>query len=312
MSVAYMTPQLPWEIPEEEQRRFRRILLLILGLFLFLGLVMPWLPVPEDDREKTVEVPPRIARLVMQRRATPPKPVQRKKEAPRPKAEKAKPKKPPKTVRSKPARSAPARKAARQRAEKAGVLAFRDELAALRETPAVSSLGKRHLSSGAAPRKGHAERALVTAAAGRRSSGINTAALSRDTGGGGVRGGHRSAAVSSSIGTVDATGGNGRKGRGHQAGRTPEEIQLVFDRNKHAIYALYNRALRKDPTLRGKVVLRLTIAPSGKVVSCRIVSSELNHPRLERKLVLKVKRFDFGAKDVATLTIDYPIDFFPA
>ena len=312
MSVAYMTPQLPWEIPEEEQRRFRRILLLILGLFLFLGLVMPWLPVPEDDREKAVEVPPRIARLVMQRRAAPPKPVQRKKEVPRPKAEKPKPKTPPKTVRSKPTRPAPARKAARQRAEKAGVLAFRDELAALRETPAVSSLGKRHLSTGAAPRKGNAERALVTAAAGSRSSGINTAALSRDTGGGGVRGGHRSAAVSSSIGTADATGGNGRKGRGHQAGRTPEEIQLVFDRNKHAIYALYNRALRKDPTLRGKVVLRLTIAPSGKVVSCRIVSSELNHPRLERKLVLKVKRFDFGAKDVATLTIDYPIDFFPA
>lgn len=310
-----MTPQLPWEVPEEERRRFRRILLLILGLFLFLGFVMPWLPVPEIDREKTVEVPPRIARLVMQRRPPPaPKPVQRKSEAPKARTEKAKPKAPPKTVRSKPARPAPARRAARQRAEKAGVLAFRDELAALRETPAVSSLRKRHLSSsGAAPRKGNAERALVTAAASRRSSGINTAALSRDTGGGGVHGGHRSARVSSSIGTADgATGGTGRKGRGHQAGRTPEEIQLVFDRNKHAIYALYNRALRKDPTLRGKVVLRLTIAPSGKVVSCRIVSSELNHPRLERKLVLKVKRFDFGAKDVATLTIDYPIDFFPA
>ena len=87
---------------------------------------------------------------------------------------------------------------------------------------------------------------------------------------------------------------------------------MVFDRNKGAIYALYNRALRKDPTLEGKLVLRLTISPDGVVTLCEIASSELNDPELERKLVQRVKLFRFDAKDVEAITTTKPIDFFPA
>ena len=87
---------------------------------------------------------------------------------------------------------------------------------------------------------------------------------------------------------------------------------MVFDRNKGSIYSVYNRALRKDPTLQGKVVLRLTIAPSGKVTLCELVSSELHDPALGEKISRRVKLFDFGAKDVEEITITYPIDFLPA
>ena len=79
-----------------------------------------------------------------------------------------------------------------------------------------------------------------------------------------------------------------------------------------AIFALYNRALRMDPTLEGKLVLRLTIAPSGEVTFCEIVSSELDDAELERKLVQRVKLFRFEAKDVEAITTTKPIDFFPA
>jgi TonB family protein len=103
-----------------------------------------------------------------------------------------------------------------------------------------------------------------------------------------------------------------RTGGGRSAGRGEEEIERVFQKNKGAIFSLYNRALRKDPSLQGKVVLELTIAPSGKVVKCRIVSSELNDPALERKLVTRVKLFRFAAKDVAQVTVSYPIDFLPS
>ncbi|MEW8259028.1 MAG: AgmX/PglI C-terminal domain-containing protein, partial [Candidatus Thiodiazotropha taylori] len=89
-------------------------------------------------------------------------------------------------------------------------------------------------------------------------------------------------------------------------------IQLVFDQNKGAVYALYNRALRKDPSLRGKVVLELTITPAGKVSKCRIISSELNNPKLERKLVSRIKLFKFASKDVETAVVSYPIDFLPS
>ena len=91
-----------------------------------------------------------------------------------------------------------------------------------------------------------------------------------------------------------------------------EEIERVFDRNKGAIYALYNRALRQNPALEGKLVLRLTITPDGKVTSCEVVSSELGDPDLEQKLVQRVLLFQFDAKDVETITTTKPIDFFPA
>jgi len=97
-----------------------------------------------------------------------------------------------------------------------------------------------------------------------------------------------------------------------KAARSREEIELVFDRNKGAIYALYSRALREKPDLQGKLVLEFTIAPSGEVTMCRLVSSELRDPELESKIVLRVKLFRFEAKDVEPITTTKPIDFFPA
>ena len=82
--------------------------------------------------------------------------------------------------------------------------------------------------------------------------------------------------------------------------------------NKAAIYALYNRALRQDPSLQGKVILKLTILPSGRVTACEVVSSELRAPDLERKLAARVRLFDFGAKDVGVMVVTYPIDFLPS
>jgi len=103
-----------------------------------------------------------------------------------------------------------------------------------------------------------------------------------------------------------------RSGRSLKASRSREEIELVFDRNKSAIYALYTRALRDKPTLQGKVVLEITISPSGDVTDCRVVSSELNDAELERKLVARVRSFRFESRDVATITTTKPIEFFPA
>ena len=56
----------------------------------------------------------------------------------------------------------------------------------------------------------------------------------------------------------------------------------------------------------------MTIAPSGEVTQCRVISSELGDPELERKLVARVKMFRFESRDVATMTTTKPIEFFPA
>jgi hypothetical protein len=87
----------------------------------------------------------------------------------------------------------------------------------------------------------------------------------------------------------------------------------VFDRYKAALYRLYNRELRKDPTLRGQMVLRLTIEPDGSVSMCALQASDMNAPELSVQVVDRVRTINFGAKDgVEAMTIVYPIDFLPA
>jgi TonB family protein len=137
--------------------------------------------------------------------------------------------------------------------------------------------------------------------------------LSRNTGGTGI-GGRETTQVESPVeGFAEAGGAAQRTGSSDRASRSREEIERVFDANKGRIYTLYNRALRENPALQGKVVLRLTIAPDGRVTFCEIVSSELNDPELERGLVQRVLQFQFEARDdVEPITTTKPIDFFPA
>jgi len=154
---------------------------------------------------------------------------------------------------------------------------------------------------------------MVTTSAPGSSGGINLASISRDVGGGGEGiGGVQLTRVASSIG-----GGEGGADRplsgGAFAGRTDEEIQIVFDRYKAALYRLYNRELRKDPTLRGQIILRMTIEPDGSVSFCQLQSSDMDAPTLADQVVSRVANFDFGAKeDIMAVTIIYPIDFLPA
>jgi protein TonB len=48
------------------------------------------------------------------------------------------------------------------------------------------------------------------------------------------------------------------------------------------------------------------------VTKCEIASSELNDPELERKLVSRIKLFRFDARDVGSITVTKPIEFFPS
>ena len=107
-------------------------------------------------------------------------------------------------------------------------------------------------------------------------------------------------------------GGTLQKSGSGKSSRSIEDIKLVFERNKGAIYAIYNRALRDDPSLQGKVVLELKIAPGGEVTGLRIVSSELKADELEKRLLARIRAFDFGAKDVEVMVVTWPVDFLPS
>ena len=145
------------------------------------------------------------------------------------------------------------------------------------------------------------------------SGGINLAALSRDVGNGdgGQIEGVQIARATSSI-SSDGTGSDRPLAGGPGVGRTDEEIQIVFDRHKAALYRLYNRELRRDPTLKGQMLLRLRIEPDGSVSLCTLQAMDMSAPALGEQVVARIKTFDFGAKEGPPVTILYPIDFLPA
>ena len=144
---------------------------------------------------------------------------------------------------------------------------------------------------------------LTTQAAG-SSGGINLADLSRGVVGGGAGGGRKIEGVQIARVTSSIGGGGGRGsassvgGGGPPIGRTDEEIQIVFDRHKSALYRLYNRELRRDPTLKGQVVLRIRIEPDGSVTLCELQATDMNARQLVAQVIERVKTFDFGAKPV--------------
>ena len=146
----------------------------------------------------------------------------------------------------------------------------------------------------------------------------NGAGLGRNVGNGGGndarlgRGGAGFAQVKSGIAGAEAKEAKPLSSAG-RPGRTDEEIQILFDRYKAALYRIYNTELRKDPTLRGKMVLRITIEPSGVVSACSVESCNMNAPEFNTQIVERVRKFNFGAKDgVPKMAILYPIDFLPA
>jgi TonB family protein len=194
------------------------------------------------------------------------------------------------------------------------MMKLQDQFADLRDNSVLEKAAQTKNLTGKIDEQTRSERALITSKVGSSSGGINTASLSRGYGGGqGSLNGHDTTQVTSAILNAKGNGGDVRRGQGAtKAARSREEIELIFDRNKGAIYALYSRALRDKPDLKGKVVLELTIAPDGEITKCSIVSSELNDPDLERKLVARIKLFRFEARDVETITTTKPIDFFPA
>jgi len=316
---------LPWNLSAEDERRFRRILSITLAITLVLSIVTPLLPVMKKPATQAVELPPRLAKLIFEKRVEPekpapkqpePKPVEKPKPEPVAKKEPVPEKKtetPPK-VAEQPKPEPPkveTAQLAREKAQKTGLLAMSDALADLRDQSSVDKLRGTTRLTDRGSQAIKTERSLITSKAGTASGGINTAGLSRDTGSTQLAA-RTATQIQSPVLPVSATrNGSGTSGA-RNGGRSDEEIQVVFDQNKGAIYGLYNRELRKNPSLQGKLVLRLTIAPSGQVTQVEILSSELGLPELESKLVQRVKMFNFGAKAVEAVTVVYPIQFLPA
>jgi TonB family protein len=87
------------------------------------------------------------------------------------------------------------------------------------------------------------------------------------------------------------------KGRGSlSANRSAEAIHTVLVGHVKAVQYCYERELKRSPSLKGKVTVRITIAPDGSVKNAEIISSTLDNPRVERCILSRIQLWkDFSA-----------------
>lgn len=348
MQLTMPLPQMTWNQNARDERRFRIISAISVLLGLLLGILLNMVDAPEAERRDAAVVPPHLAQIVMERKKIEPpkvvelpKPVEPEKlkpedikpevkpekEKPQPKPVEAKPEpvveaKPQPQTQAPPQAEAPRTKnveAARQKAASSGVLAMRDMLADLREAAPAETIQQpaQQLQSGGseAASAPASTRSLLTSKAGKGSGGIDSYKFSRDTGGTAPLAAHETAKVASRLDNLPTATQSAKRDEQQEGqktgGRSEAEIQRTMEANKGALFSIYQRALRQNPAMQGKVVFKITIAPSGEVTECAVVSSDLGDADLERKLVLRIKRIDFGAKNVEITNMTYPVDFLP-
>lgn len=311
LAAGRVRPHLMLWMRGEEDQRSRKGLAIALCVWLVIAIVFPLIRIPEKPVLAPEAMPERVVTVIPEAKkleqAPPPppeltKPVERKVERkPTPRTEVAKVERP--VAPNQP-----------QTPKPQGILAFKDALKAVDDLPAVANLGKSaklSTDTGAA----RPERAMLTSNAQGSSGGINLSSESRSFGsGGGERAAIKGTALTRASSGINAIAAkdSAASGSARRGGRSDEEIQVVFDRYKSALYRLYQRELRNDATLQGKVILRLTIEPDGNVSMAQVKSSEMDAPALIADIVARVKGFNFGAKDVPAVTIVYPMNFLPA
>ena len=360
-AISFRTSVLPWALASDDEERFRKLFLALLGFVVVFGIALRFITLPEPERTASTTLPPVVAQLLLDKPAAPPPPpppaqkVDTPKPDPKDKREAAPlptkpvPRERPVVEARQPIPGKPPgedREAARNKAAGVGLLAaLKDQPPELHGAPLAVQLNQdikkgagvgtgTGVGVGAGKEQGLPDRNMITSNAAGGSGGINTAGFSRDSGGGGLAG--RSTTLVAGVagggggggpglgGAITGTGGHGtgagsgkaggavQRGSSGKASRSLEEVRLVLERAKGALYAIYNRALREDASLQGKVVVEFTIAPSGGVTECHFVSSELKNPELEQKLLTRFRSLQFAAEDVDTLVTKYPIDFLPS
>lgn len=323
--------ELPWSSSEKENKLFNKITWFALALTVVFALVIKWQQLPEQTREEKEKLPPQLTRIIEARKIEPPKPVEKPKPIPEEKAPdpvkqetkpepvKPKPVEKPQVVKPKEVEKVPVKQPtkvelaekARAKAKQSGLLAFQDDLASMRSSMNINNKAETDMIKGAG-QTNKTQRKYVGKKVNSVSGGVDTSQLSSDIGARGQLAGRKTTEFSApneglaslaakQLVTEDTVLGN----------RDIESIRKVLDANKGAIYAIYRRALRQDPSLQGKVTVNLAIEPGGSVSAITLVSSELDFPELEKKLLARIGLVNFGSDRVTKTVLDYSFNFLP-
>ncbi|WP_240473091.1 AgmX/PglI C-terminal domain-containing protein [Arsukibacterium perlucidum] len=298
---------------QNEDQFFSKVVIGGLVLLLLLSIAVPLYQVPERSRQQLEQLPPQLARVMLeQREIIPPEPIELPVPEPEPELlPEPEPEQP--VVEASPLTT----EQARAQAQQAGLLAMQDELAALRQTFTVNQQAPQ-LQRDGQQSAASAEPELISNPQLAKTAAKAAAPVSADVARADLnRAESISLADAELRGLASAAPANSSSGSAAnseaaaQGGRSEASIRQTLEANKSSLYTLYNRALRANPLLKGKVVFELIINPDGSMQQVNIVESELNDERLERQLMLRLQAVNFGAADVSPTRSKWTIAFLP-
>lgn len=299
---------LPWSHERGERRRLLAVSSLIVPVFLWLAFVVSVTDLPERERAEEEALPPRLARLVSQPKPPPP-PVEQAPEEQKVTepavAEPAEVPPPPRTPAAKPEPTEQAVRQAREKASRSGILAMDNELSRIRSLgQSVKLGGVDQPAVPEAPESAAAESDSLAARAalGQNSSGMNESELARQAA-------ERELEARQRRELAVAEPAQTQQAPAQSAGRSREAMRQTMDQQKAAIYSIYNRELRRKPSLRGTVTPELVIEETGVVSGCTIIDSTLDAPALEQRICMRLRLVDFGTNPGSgTTRLRYPIE----
>jgi len=295
----------------QQDKRFIQILSLLLVVYLVIAIAVPFLKQVKVPREIREQVPAQLARIMLKEKQLPL--PEKPKELVIPEPEEIKEEIKEKTPEKPIIQPKTTREAAREKAKTSGLAAMKDELFSMREAFDIKPATQTKLEQNKA-QEVKVKRKLLAGAVNKQSEGLSVSSITQT-------------AVSDALSTkntqhirlaeeeVLATEGAIAEESSivAKAGQRAEiTLRRTLEASKSRLYALYNRALRKDPFLKGKVMFELEIAPNGKVSRVEIKSSELNNAKLERQLTVILRSIRFPDEDVSVMTTIWAIDFLPS
>lgn len=315
MSVTtYETLALNWEPRSKRDHTFNLFAITVLAIFALFGFMMESVDLPKKERKIKVEVPERVAKFILDKPKV--KIKQIKIELPKPK-----PKLKPRIERKKPEKKIELTKkqqVAKKKAEQSGLLALSKELSDLVDTSSIDTMVTSKISKSTKSLQiATVNMDNLTKGVGQGSAGISRKAYEPNVGKTKLNMQQRAIArellTSRAVNPGVHTKNNNAAGHTRVGNyRSEEDIAYVMDKNKSKLHSIYRRARRHNPGLKGKIVLEITILPSGLVSIVKIKSSELNDPTLESRLIARIKQFDFGVLNVKKVTVTFPVEFLPS
>lgn len=100
------------------------------------------------------------------------------------------------------------------------------------------------------------------------------------------------------------TGSQGAVGK-----RSEESVRAMMLAYTGRLTYIYNKYLKRDPDLRGKIVVEVAIAADGTVARVKTISSSVNNREFELEILNVIRRLKYEPIDQGTVIVTYPLVF---